>query len=361
MPVFDTGVVGSQAYDPALYNADRFSQLAIPISQGVSSLDLYNRGLIGYNDDPITKLAEALGLRTPPANPYQLAWEFQNQNPVDKSRERFPGDLALDRIAPPTIIQLSNPALYKLEGFQGSPHGSVFDSVINYITNFTNIFSGSTSVFQIVSGQDTVLPQLSNPDPVNTTKFGIDLGINVVEAVGIGSGLNTAQQAFGNFTEAAAPLPSGTYGPVTPGFFETLASGNFSGAYQLIVNPVTAAASASVLPFGATSGFVLITHQLVNYFVALTGNIGKGILDLLTQNFYGAGQDFGLIKPPSQPGPISLGNDFFRSSGGGGGGSGLGIATDGRNTGQTNSNVIPFLIIGSAALIGFIFWYKRRS
>lgn len=245
------------------------------------------------------------------------------------------------------------------------PRGNIFDSVLSSPfapQNFLNIFSGSKSLTNILGSDDNApkfFEAALTPAPQNYTNIGIKAGVDVVSAVGLGYGVEGASVGLANYSAASAPLSANVAGPVAPGFFDTLLSGNFTGAYQILANPLAAGIQATNAPLIAQTGFGEVLKEGISLILKTLGDFGKGVGNLFSGNYVGALKDFNIVNSSGSASPSTpnLYGSYGPSSGGGGGGSGLGIAS---NTGQNQSSSLVYPVVGLAAIILLLIFVRKK-
>lgn len=241
--------------------------------------------------------------------------------------------------------------------------GGVFDTLFSggYIKTFVeNPISAVQSIIErFTNPVGTNLPTFvrSGVDPpkVDFTRIGVQSGINTVANVGFAFGVEGASQGIQAANAASRALPAGTYGATSPGFWASLGEGNFANAWQIAKNTL-GVATGGPSTFVSRQGSQLLAQESVSTFVRYTGDIGKGILQLVTLDLAGALKSFGIDKGPNQPGNIIYPFGNF----GGGGSSGGGFLPS-QKVGQVSSSVIPFVLIGGAIVLIWLLFRKAKT
>lgn len=240
---------------------------------------------------------------------------------------------------------------------------SVWDSVFHpfggttSIVEFLNPITSVKAVSKIGNSSESnnFITNTIKPSPVNYLDELFKGTTNVVGSIGFGFGVEGATQAATAYASATTPLTTGVQGPVNPGFWSTLTSGNIKGAWDILASPVSSFAHSS----STDSGFSSLSKstaigQLINEFVGLTGKIGRGIVQIISGNFNAGIKTF-VEQTPSTP-PSIVPPNIFGNYQAGGGGSGLGV---GGNTGQSTTNPLVFPVMGIAALL--VVWLIVRK
>jgi hypothetical protein len=236
-----------------------------------------------------------------------------------------------------------------------TPFISTFvENPISAITKLENLFSNSPG--------DNVKPlfqaTVGDVPKVDFKKLGLESGVNTIANVGFAFGVQGVSQGISAGVSASTPLSAGTYGPVSPGFWSSLGSGNFGSAYQIAANTL-GVATGGPTTFLSRQGANVLLQQGAQLIVKLSGDIGKGILQLVSFDFSGALQSFGVLTPPARTAPNPGTTLLYGPSSGGGGGGGGGFLPS-TNTGQSQlSNVIiPIMGLG---VLGLTLWYFLRK
>lgn len=239
--------------------------------------------------------------------------------------------------------------------------GSIIDFAFKDLVNFLNPITATKAITNRFSespstGITSFIENLINPPKLNPTQELIKGITNVIGTVGFAFGVEGVSQSISAYASATTPLATGVQGPVNPGFWSTLSSGNFTGAWDILASPISSVYH-SPSPDSTIVGLSKTTAlgQIVNEFVELTGKIGKGVVQILSGNFSGVLKTFGGNTTPPSTTPISI-NPFgnFQS---GGGGSGLGVGSGG--TGQTTTNPLVFPAIAFGILA--VLWLVMRK
>lgn len=242
--------------------------------------------------------------------------------------------------------------------------GGLFDRVFStgFIQTFVeNPISAITNVVERFGqpvGSD--LPQFIegsfNAPTVDFQRLGIQSGVNTVANIGFAYGVQGVTQGISAGTAASTPLPAGTLGPVSPGFWASVGHGNFANAWQILGNTV-GVATGGPSTFLSRQGGNLLLQGAAQQFIKLTGDVGRGILQLVTLDFAGAAQTFTGGPGGGGPGGVPQDQLLFGPTGGGGGGGGY---LPSQNAGQstTSTVILPFMIV---ILLISVLWYFFRK
>lgn len=273
--------------------------------------------------------------------------------------DRLSGDDGLKNF----VSRYADPKNYLVQS-QPSHNSSIWDSVFQpfgqSIVDFLNPVTGIKAITQINNSSETsnFMTNIIAPKPVNFTEELLQGSVNVVGSVGIGLGVEGVSQGIGGYVSATTPLPSGVQGPVNPGFWSTLLSGDLSGAWSMVTAPFSSAYHApstnSIL--GGTAQSTAF-GQIINELVQATGKIGQAIAQVFSGNFVGAGRVFTGTPPTNTPPttPVNLFGNY--QSGGGSGGAGLGVGSG--NSGQTATHPLVFPVIAVTIIV--VFWLFVRK
>lgn len=261
------------------------------------------------------------------------------------------------------ITRFSDPSNYLIQAPQGQK-SSIWDSVFKpfggstSIVDFLNPITGVKALTKISNSSESTNfgTNIVKPQQVNYFDELLKGTTNVVGSVGIALGVEGVSQGVGGYISSTTPLPVGTQGPISPGFWSTLSSGNIQGAWDIVTAPFS-----SIYHSPSTDNTLTSTSkataigQIVNEFVQLTGNVGKGIIQFVSGDFTGAVRTI-TGETPTQVGPTPLTPNLFGNFQGGGGGSGLGVSA---NAGQLQTNPIVFPLMG--IVIFLIAWLVVRK
>lgn len=156
------------------------------------------------------------------------------------------------------------------------------------------------------------------------------------------SALATGKALSGALTTEPTPVNAGTQGPPSP----VSALGRVGNTFASSVG---------------YAGNTYASGQFAQVVVGLLGQkIGGFLLSLISGDLAGAIKI--ITSNPSQPQPISSNPSdpllYGPSGGGGGGGAGLGISN--RNTGQTQSNTLVYVLIAGVVVIGGVYLLRRK-
>lgn len=260
------------------------------------------------------------------------------------------------------VSQFADPKNYLVQS-PPAQKTSIWDSVFQpfggttSLVEFLNPITAVKAVTKINNSSESsnFITGVIKPQPVNYLDELFQGTTNVIGSVGFAFGVEGVSQGVSGYVSATTPLSTGTQGPVNPGFWSTLTSGNIQGAWDIIAAPFSSIyhSPSSDSTLTATSK-VTAFGQIANEFVQLTGNIGRGILQVFTGDFSGALKT--IIQPTSNPvttpsNPVNL---FGNYQSGGGGGAGLGVGSGG--TGQTTTNplVFPVIALGILAVLWLV-------
>lgn len=263
----------------------------------------------------------------------------------------------------------SNPANYFYGGMAGGGgRGSIWDSIFQGPFNpvkYLNPISGGMTLNSLFSeSPGTVIEKqeqlLIAPPPVNYIKLGTEAGVNVAGSIGFGFGLESATSAFANYGASTVPLAEGVQGPVNPGFWGSVNSGDFFGALDNIKSPLMGIVHqpSSIFPNrGVATTADIAIGQIVTVIAKSFGNIGQAITQALSGDFMGALASVGIINSPKPGSPSStIGNlvNVGSGSGGAGGNSGYGYTPQAKQ-----SSLLP-LFIGVGLFLGVIYLVLRK-
>ena len=252
----------------------------------------------------------------------------------------------------------------------GCSSGGILDSVWNGIVQFLNPISGGLALEQQFSkSPSTIIKQqasnLLDPPTLNPLTESISGILNVAGSVGIGLGLQGGVNAIQGYSSATAALPANVQGPINPGFWSTLSSGNITGAIDILTAPISSAFHSptiadSKLASGATSLATAQTGSVIFGVIDdLFGKVGRAIALALSGNFEGAIQT--IVKPPIPPPgttPIIPTSSFVSGSGGGFGGSGGSAYA---KTLETSSNSMILIVIIIVSLLVFVLILSKKG
>lgn len=325
-----------------------------PLTYGTSDYNEYlsNTKTIltkyGYSDfdhtDPFAVLATSLGLPDiPSSDGVKWSWTYSKPNSTNED-----------------FGKVEN---WVVGGYKSTPPGgNLLDFAFKDIANFLNPVTATKAVTkQFSESPITVIKEfvnnLVNPPKLNPTQELIKGSTNIVGTVGFGFGVEGVSQSISAYASATTPLATGVQGPVNPGLWSTLTSGNFTGAWDILASSISSvyhspSSDSAIVGLSKTTAL----GQIVNEFVDLTGKIGKGVVQILSGNFSGVLKTFGGNTTPPSTTPISI--NPFGSFQSGSGGSGLGDGSGG--TGQTTTNPLVFPAI-ALVVVGLLWLIMRKK
>lgn len=255
---------------------------------------------------------------------------------------------------------------------QPTSQASIWDRVFStpFITTFVeNPISAIQKVNTIFSNSpdDNIQPifkaAVGDVPRVDFSRLGLQSGVNVVSNIGFAYGVEGITQGISAGVSASTTLPAGTYGPVSPGFWASLGSGNVANAWQIAGNTL-GVATGGPSTFLSRQGGNLAIQQIGQTIVGLTGKAGRAIGSLLNLDIAGFLQTIGVVSPPGQPGSIVgqpgsiVGQPFGTGGGGSGGGGGF---LPSQNTGQTSASSVIIPIMGIGVVILTLWYFMRKK
>jgi|CXWL01.1.fsa_nt_gi hypothetical protein len=261
------------------------------------------------------------------------------------------------------VSQFADPKNYLVQS-PPAQKTSIWDSVFQpfggttSLVEFLNPITAVKAVTKINNSSESsnFITGVIKPQPVNYLDELFQGTTNVIGSVGLAFGVEGVSQGVSGYVSATTPLNTGVQGPVNPGFWSTLTSGNLQGAMDILTAPfssmlhspssdTTVTSTAKATAFG----------QVVNEFVQLTGNIGKSIIQFVAGDFTGALRTITGPSSSTPTTPVNLFGNF--QQGGGGGGAGLGVGAG--NSGQSTLNPLMFPALAVSVL--FVIWMVMRK